>query len=70
VSENQVLGLFFLIGGLGSGAHLVTGWRKGEMWARGASKRSDGPMNWWSAVILSVIFSGACVFIGVLSLFR
>jgi hypothetical protein len=56
--------------GFASGAYLFYGWRKGEIRARGMSRRSDGPLEWWSAILVVAILALAAFMRGVLGLTR
>lgn len=67
---DQFSGIVVLSIGIGTAVYLIYGWRRGELRARGISRRSDGPISWWSAVSTLAIFSGLCLFGGVLLLSR
>jgi len=67
---DQVSGIFCLLLGIGTIAYLIYGWRKGQLRARGISKRSDGPVSWWSAVLTLAVFGGCCIYGGALILSR
>ena len=50
-----------LVLGLGFGAYLLYGWRNGEIRAHGISRRSDGPLEWWSALLVVATLSAVCL---------
>lgn len=68
--SDLVSGIICLVLGIGTAAYLIHGWQKGELRAKGISKRSDGPVSWWSAVLTLAVFSAGCIYGGVLILSR
>lgn len=68
--SNQFWGIFCLALGTGTAGYLIYGWQKDELRARGTSRRSDGPVSWWSAVATLAVFSGCCLYGGILMLSR
>jgi hypothetical protein len=68
--SDQVAGIFCLALGFSSAAYLIYGWRRGEIRARGISKRSDEPLSWWSAILVIAVFSGCCLYAGFFILAR
>ena len=68
MSRDEIAGIVSLVLGVGTAVYLIYGWQKGELRARGVSRRSDGPLSWWSAVIMLAGFSACCIYGGVLIL--
>lgn len=65
VSE-KLAAVLCLVLGVGSGAYLWYGWRKGEIIGRyGVSYRSDDPRIWWSTLLVVATFSALCLYVGI-----